>query len=146
MKKVIVTVLLVAFAVLTLASCAPAEPVDARVRFRARGYEVDIIEKSYDIEDELSYFDIYTDGIDTVVRAWDDPEDINSKFAFAYVIYCEDRKTARYVASDCEAYIYNDLERALERSDATYDVEDFCVMKKGKPVLFGLTKMLTAVS
>lgn len=146
MKKIVITVLLVAFAVLSLASCVPSEPADARVRFRARGYDVDIMEKNYDIEDELEYFDVYTDGVDAVVRAWDSPEDINSKFAFAYVIYCEDRKTARYVALDCEAYVENDLEDALERNGARYDVEDFCVMKKGKIVLFGLKKMLSAVS
>lgn len=144
MKKTIAFMLLLVCALMCLTSCAPKEPADARALFKKEGYTAEIFNRSGDIEERLDKFDVDETNIEVIVEAFD--WSIEGFMTFAYVIYCTDKKGAKYVESDIIAFMENDLEEWLDLSTEGYGTNDFCVIRRGKIVIFGLKEIVDIVT
>ena len=143
MKKVL-SALLVIFCLFTIVSCTQTEPNDVRAKIKAEGYSTGLYEKGAEIEEVLDIFDITDYGVESVVVGYD--EDDSSYMSFVYVMFCEDKKSARLQESDCNAFIKNYLDDYLEYEDSDYSSKDYRVMRKGSIVYFGLKDMINSIS
>lgn len=144
MKKLIVGVLVLMCAVWAVA-CVPKEPAEARARLKSAGYIVEVYQKDYDIDNALFLFGVDTNGVAAVVLGEAKSNKIEDKFDFAVVVYCLDRKAAKYVQNDFDVFVEQEFARILEL-DGGITADEFCVVKKGKIVIFGRKKAVECLT
>ena len=59
-----------------------------------------------------------------------------SAYDFVLVVYCVDRKAAKYVQNDFDVFIQQDIERIFNLGGGVC-ADNFCTVRKGKIVIFG---------
>lgn len=148
MKKAIALLVLVACTLMCLVSCAPSTPDAASKKLEANDYYVMVADASNgEVEDAMDMFELDADGVSAVVCGSADEGGPDDSLEFVYVIFCEDSKAADRVEADCEEFLEEQMSEILEYfPEEDFKIEDFCVLKKGKIVLFGHKKAVAVVS
>lgn len=146
MKKALLVLLLVC--TLMCISCAPSSAAAAAKKLEANGYYVMIAdENNGEVEEAMSMFEMDDDGVYAVVCGSEDEGGPDDTFAFVYVIFCDNASSADRVTKDCNEFLDDYMEELLEDlGEGEYDLDDFCAVKKGKVVLFGLKEIVDIVS